>query len=179
MSTPLTQALARRARFSEVRWTATQVGKPVIALIGTKRHLGVLLAKDARPTRRGTMLRGVRWVRIPQGWRLRFLQLRARLGPAHLPDEWLFNSVYLEQIGDMYVPRLRSGEALAPPSELPFPIKSISPDRHDYLLAAPGRELLTQVQSIFGRHARGTAPFMSPLHAWFARPSPYPLFEPR
>src|SRR5690242_8525910 len=96
-TTPQTLARPELEPCDIERWTAILVDRPAVALISTRRDIGILLAKDVEevhPPR--TLLRGVRWVRLPVGWRGAALRILSRWNAARLPAEFLFEAVSLE-----------------------------------------------------------------------------------
>ncbi len=180
MNTPTTQTRARRLRFREEVWTAVRVDNPGIALISTEKYLGVLLARNVRVGRRVTILRGVQWVRIPQGWRLRWLQWRSLLIRARLPDEWLFTRVRIEQAGDFWIARLPGArnrkEVLPTPSEKPYPIRVISAAQFEGLAQARGRELRLRVLALFAGHVGERQTLLLRWWQWLTNRKGHALF---
>lgn len=142
-------------------WNALLVDRPAVALISTRPYLGVLLAKDleeVHPPR--TLLRGVRWVRVPTGWRAAAMRVLARWRPVRLPGEWLFESVALEDrarddmpLGVAYVanvlPDHPRGLLLPDPSARRYPLKFLTHRQYHSLASAKGRILLARLIEMF------------------------------
>ena len=148
------------------RWTAILVDRPGVALISTRRHIGILLAKDVEeihPPR--TLLRGVRWVRLPIGWRGAALRLLSRWNAARLPAEFLFEAVALEDRarddmpdGRAYVaniaPEHDAGLYLPDPSPRRYPLKFLTHRQYHSLASASGRILLARIRETFAEELR-------------------------
>src|SRR5687767_1232359 len=80
-------------------WTAIEIVRPAIVLLCARPMLDVLLAKDADESdERVTRLHGVRLIQLPLGRALAWLRFRARFGPVHLPDEFLYREARLSAV---------------------------------------------------------------------------------
>jgi hypothetical protein len=143
--------------FDDRAWAEIEVRKPVIALIGRRRHLSILLAKDSSCERGGTTLSGVRWVRLPMGWRRWALERLCEHVTLHLPDEWLFVRLFLGLAPNgTFVARLNPDPwhplVLPEPSEWPYPVKPLSAGQYSLLDNSRGRLLHAQVLTLFREH---------------------------
>jgi hypothetical protein len=160
-------------------WTAILVDRPAVVLLGSRPHLSILLAKDVEelhPPR--TLLRGVRWVRVPTGWRGAALRMCARWLPVRLPAEWLFDAAALEDRprddmprGVAHVANLTPdhprGLLLPDTGEQHFPLKFLTHRQYHALASAKGRILHARVTETFKdelrerrRRARSLASFV-------------------
>jgi hypothetical protein len=142
-------------------WAAIEVDRPAVVLLSSGPHLSILLAKDVEevhPPR--TLLRGVRWVRVPTGWRGAALRMCARWLPVRLPAEWLFDAVALEDRprDDMphgvahianVTPDYERGLLLPDTGERHFPLKFLTHRQYHALASAKGRILHGRVTETF------------------------------
>ena len=142
-------------------WMAIQVDRPAVVLLSARPHLSILLAKDVEelhPPR--TLLRGVRWVRVPTGWRGAALRFCARWLPVRLPAEYLFDAVSLEDRTRDDMPRGVAHVANVTPDDergllLPdtgeehLPLKFLTHRQYHSLASAKGRILHARVSETF------------------------------
>ena len=169
--------------FNEQAWAAVEIHRPGVALIDAGPLAGVLLTRDMCVERDGTLMRAVRWVRFPQGWRLGLLRMLAAVTTVCLPDEWLFNEVFLTLASNgMFIARLnrdaRRPWVLPTPSEQPYATRALSASQYRLLAEAPGRLLHAQLRAMFTEQL-GAAREMSIVPAnvaWPVRPSPWRVF---
>src|SRR5689334_18212882 len=133
--------------FERAAYVSTELDRPSITLIDQSHHLGILLARqtiDEADER--VLLRAVRWVRVPQRWRLPGLRLLVHLHRGHLPDEWLFNEVNLTYASGIWRADIDSaGTVLPRPSASPFPRRALADSEYWRLIGANGRELHADV----------------------------------
>jgi len=156
--------------FDRAAYIATATFDPSITIIDRDDYLGILLARQTAGGEDDVVLRAVRWVRIPQGWRLRWLRLRSILRPARLPDEWLFNEIALQRRGRLYRAYIApEGPVLPTPALARYPRKPFTDDEHARLEAAPGRELHEAVLRLF--------PQLSETRVMRTPFSPWPVFS--
>jgi hypothetical protein len=166
MTTPQTLARPELEPCDIERWTAILVDRPAVALINTRRDLGILLAKDVaevHPPR--TLLCGVRWVRLPIGWRGAALRVLSKWNAARLPAEFLFEAVSLEdrprddmRDGLAYVanisPDCLPGMLLPHPSPHRYPVKFLTHRQYNALSCATGRDLTARIRETFADEFR-------------------------
>ncbi|HYE17620.1 MAG TPA: hypothetical protein VEA69_04205 [Tepidisphaeraceae bacterium] len=147
---PLTRPAPRR--INPAKWTAIDLLDPAAVLVACDRDLVVLLAKQHRVTPTGSdVFRGVRVVRVPNGLRLRWLELRASAGlPARLADECL----YMKAV----VRRSRAGghhltvdRAPLVRRDDPFAIRPLTAAHYQRLTTCSGRILRSQLVALFRR----------------------------
>jgi hypothetical protein len=143
------------------RWTAILVDRPVAVLIATRPYVGVLIAKDAEQVSESqTILRGVRWVRLPTGLRRAAARWASRWLNVRLPAEWLFETVSLEQrpredtpSGVVHVaslsPQRRGAKLLPHPSPEAYPVYALTHRQYHVFAAASGRILDARVRDVF------------------------------
>jgi hypothetical protein len=110
-------------------------------------NLVVLLAKHHSVSPHGELLHALRLVTIPNGYRLRLLELRASIGIAHLPDEWLYMKAIIRPRAGM-VRLIIDGETRASRSDA-FPIQPLTALQYQTLVTCSGRLLRAQLVSMF------------------------------
>lgn len=171
------------AGFDIRAWSATDIVKPGVALIDRRRYLGILLAKNMEVQREGTLLTAVRWMRLPLGWRLPIMHALSQAISMRLPDEWLFNEIFLTLAPNgMFVARLdreaACGVVLPTPAEWPYPTRELSAGQYRLLSEASGRLLQAQIATMF-RDWLGSDGERARLHhdpAWPNGPLPWTVF---
>jgi hypothetical protein len=146
-SAALTMPLAQRRRFDQPAWTAVAIENPCAIHVECSHNLVVMLAKQCKCSAHGVRLQGLRLVTIPNGMRLRLLELKATLGAAHLPDEWLFMKGVIRSSEGNH--RLNVDGTVFRISPHPFPIRPLTVRQYHTLLACGGRMLRAQLVSMF------------------------------
>jgi len=123
------------------------IENPSAILVECSRNLVVMLTKQCRSSAHGQLLEGLRLVTIPNRMRLRWLELKASLSTAHLPDEWLFMKGAIRS--DEGNHRLIVDGTLFRTSPDPFPIRPLTVTQYQTLLTCSGRVLRSQFVSMF------------------------------
>ncbi len=146
-SSATTRTQPKRRRFDLAKWTAVEVRQPCALLMGCDSNLIVLLAKHRRASPHGELLHALRLVTIPNGFRLRLLELKASLGTAHLPDEWLHMRAFvISRFGWSHL--FVDGEVRASRAD-GFPIRPLTALQYQTLVSCSGRHLRAVLVSLF------------------------------
>jgi hypothetical protein len=143
---PELQTRPESAMADDERMTAIAVVNPSIVLLNASGYLAVMISKDTLIDTHATQLRGVRFVRIPVGWRLKLLQFAARFYRARLPKEFDIFSVTVDARDDGML-ATPDGRTLALHADLPM--VPLTGSEYFALIAATGRSLRQWIHSQF------------------------------
>jgi len=143
----------QRLPYDEAAWIATDIVNPGIALVESQGFISVLLARNVFEESDKATLFAVRWIQIPQGFRLWWLHYKSMIRPSHLTDEWLFNEVSIRYAKcDAFV--MPSGPILDRRSKGAIPLRNLTHDQFDHLAFASGRSLYAQLIAMFPNELR-------------------------
>jgi hypothetical protein len=146
-SSPTTQTQPRRRRFDPAKWTAVDIQKPCALLMDCGTNLVALISRHHHVSPHGELLHALRLVTIPNGFRLRLVELRASIGTAHLPDEWLYMKAIIRPRAGM-VRLIIDGETRASRSDA-FPVQPLTASQYQTLVTCSGRLLRAQLVAMF------------------------------
>jgi hypothetical protein len=167
--------------FDRHAWTALdEQHPPAAALIAVGPWAGILLARSMVVEQHGTLLQGVRWVRMPCGWRLRVFDLLSMIMEVRWPEEWLFNQIWLTLASNgMFIARLnddpRRPLVLPSPSPEPYHIVKLSGAAYRLMVSCPGRQLCPRLAALFPE-LDAASKRAQVASAWPVGPLPWRLF---
>jgi hypothetical protein len=123
----------------------TELRRPSLLLLHPDGNFRVLLSRDTQITRNRIRLVSARLITIPEGWRLRCLQLFGCFSAVRLPDEIEFDLVHLPTDADPSP--LLTNDATIGYATCPDDLIHLTAAEYRALQDMPGRQLRPWIQA--------------------------------
>jgi len=143
----MTLTRAEMQRFHLQKWTAVAVENPCVVLVNCGRDLTIMLAKQHTSSDHEERFEGIQLISIPNGLRLRLLEIQSMFGAGRLPDEWLYMEAIIRRSTDGHQLFVDGFLKHAQPSA--FAVKPLTGSQFQTLVLCRGRLLRAQVVAMF------------------------------